>query len=60
MEAEGLHPSQHGLNMPQPRMNRGKRKGGHLSGDILGRMAKKESNLVAVDADGATDEFNGY
>lgn len=60
MEAEGLHPSQHGLNMPQPRMNRGKRKGGRLSGDILGRMAKKESNLVAVDADGATDEFNGY
>lgn len=60
MEAEGLHPSQHGLNMPQPRVNRGGRKGSRMQGDFLGRRLKAESNLVAVNDLGETDEFNGY
>ena len=60
MEAEGLHPSQHGLNMPQPRVNRSGRKGSRMQGDFLGRRLKAESNLVAVNGLGETDEFNGY
>lgn len=59
MAKEGLHPAQHGLEMPKVRMNRGRGKTGD-GGDGLGRMIKEESNLVAVSPDGDTDAFNGY
>jgi hypothetical protein len=46
LEKQGLHPSQQGLNMPQPRgLNHGKRKREKVLVEI-GGFQKNESNLV--------------
>lgn len=58
MEAEGVHPAQHGLNMPRVRMNTGKRKADTADG--LGAFTKAVSNLVPAGVDDDTDSFSGY
>lgn len=58
MEVEGVHPAQHGLDMPRVRMNKGKRK---ADTDGYGSYTKTVSNLVpaGIDED-ETDSFSGY
>ena len=42
MEKYGMHPAQHGLNMPRP-------KGLNIKTEDIGRMTKRTSNLVTSD-----------
>lgn len=58
MEAEGVHPAQHGQKMPRVRMNTGKRK--MDTADGLGAFTKAVSNLVLAGVDEDTDSFSGY
>ncbi|MCM1170475.1 MAG: kinase, partial [Bacteroides sp.] len=59
MEAEGVHPAQHGLNMPRVRMNNRRRK--TKDSDGYGAFTKAVSNLVPAGVDDSeTDSFSGY
>jgi hypothetical protein len=64
LECHGLHPSQHGLNMPQPKGIKSKFQGerGKVQGErrkvqeeSLGRVLKEESELVMIE-----ETFNHY
>lgn len=50
MERNGLHPAQHGLNMP-------KIKGVNMKSDDIGRHTKRISNLVTADMEDRYDRF---
>jgi hypothetical protein len=48
-----MHPSQHGYTKPKP-------KGINLKKNDIGKVFKRESELVPVPADNDTDIFDNY